>query len=117
MNPVKDLKLSLLVLLLVVSLGAAGYMVIEEWGFIDALYMTVITLAPVGFQEVHHLSDNGRTFTILLIIVGIKKVTGKMVFNPNAHSLIEARDMLIVLGQPQAISKVESLVAGNIATT
>ncbi len=71
MNPVKDLKISLFILLLLVSLGTAGYMVIEGWRFLDAFYMTVITLATVGFQEIHHLSDAGRVFTILLIVFGV----------------------------------------------
>jgi len=71
MNPVKDLKISLGILLLLVSLGTAGYMSIEQWRFLDALYMTVITLATVGFQEVHPLSDAGRVFTMLLIVVGV----------------------------------------------
>jgi voltage-gated potassium channel len=71
MNPVKELKISLLVLVLLVSLGTAGYMAIEGWRFLDAFYMAVITLATVGFQEVHTLSDNGRVFTILLIVVGV----------------------------------------------
>jgi voltage-gated potassium channel len=71
MNPVKQLKISLLVLLLLVSLGTAGYMVIESWRFLDAFYMTIITLATVGFQEVYNLSDTGRIFTILLIVFGV----------------------------------------------
>ncbi len=71
MNPVKDLKISLFILLLLVSLGTAGYMSIEGWRFLDAFYMTVITLATVGFQEVHGLSDAGRVFTILLIVFGV----------------------------------------------
>ena len=71
MNPIRELKISLLVLLLLVTLGTAGYMNIEGWRFIDALYMTVITLGTVGFQEVHQLSDAGRVFTILLIIFGV----------------------------------------------
>lgn len=71
MNPVKDLKISLFILLVLVSLGTAGYMSIEGWRFLDAFYMTVITLATVGFQEVHDLSDAGRVFTILLIVVGV----------------------------------------------
>ncbi len=74
MNPVKQLKLSLLVLLLLVSLGTAGYMLIEGWRVLDALYMTIITLGTVGFQEVHHLSDAGKVFTILLIIVGVSVI-------------------------------------------
>jgi voltage-gated potassium channel len=71
MNPVKDLKISLFILLVLVSLGTLGYMSIEHWRFLDAFYMTVITLATIGFEEVHPLSDAGRVFTILLIVVGV----------------------------------------------
>jgi voltage-gated potassium channel len=71
MNPVKDLKISLFILLVLVSLGTLGYMSIEHWRFLDAFYMTVITLATIGFQEMHELSDAGRVFTILLIVVGV----------------------------------------------
>lgn len=71
MNPVRKLKISLLVLLLLISVGTAGYMSIEGWRFLDAFYMTVITVATVGFQEVHVLSDAGRVFTILLIVIGV----------------------------------------------
>jgi len=71
MNPVKDLRISLLILLLLVSLGTAGYMSIEHWRFLDAFYMTIITLGTIGFQEVHPLSDAGRMFTILLIVFGV----------------------------------------------
>jgi len=71
MDPVKHLKTSILVLLALVSLGTAGYMGIEGWRFLDALYMTVITLGTVGFKEVHDLSDAGKIFTIILIIIGV----------------------------------------------
>jgi voltage-gated potassium channel len=46
-------------------------MVIEGWSFIDALYMTVITLATVGYGEVHEISSYGRIFTVLLIFMGV----------------------------------------------
>jgi voltage-gated potassium channel len=71
MNPIKQLKISLGILFLLVSLGAAGYMIIEGWRFLDAFYMTVITLGTVGFKEVHDLSDAGKLFTVLLIIFGV----------------------------------------------
>ncbi|HMK43082.1 MAG TPA: potassium channel protein, partial [Dissulfurispiraceae bacterium] len=58
-------------ILIVVSFGTAGYMLIEHWSFLDALYMTVITMASVGFKEVHDLSDQGVVFTIVLIVVGV----------------------------------------------
>jgi voltage-gated potassium channel len=71
MNPIKQLKISLGVLLLLVSLGTAGYTAIEGWRFLDSFYMTVITLGTVGFREVHDLSDAGKLFTVLLIIFGV----------------------------------------------
>lgn len=43
-------------------------MYIEQFTLIEALYMTVITIGTVGFEEVHPLSTNGMIFTIVLII-------------------------------------------------
>jgi voltage-gated potassium channel len=54
-----------------VAVGVLGYMAIEGWNFLDALYMVVITLATVGFKEVHPMSPAGTIFTILLIIFGL----------------------------------------------
>ena len=66
-------RLAVVVLLPLVLLGAgtAGYCLIEGWSAFDALYMTVITLTTVGFGEVHPLSQGGRAFTVLLTLGGI----------------------------------------------
>lgn len=48
--------------------GVAGYMIIENYSFIEALYMTIITEATVGFEEVNPLSEAGQIFTIFLIV-------------------------------------------------
>ena len=71
MDPVRHLKISVVVLVLLMSLGTLGYMSIEGWRLIDSLYMTVITLGTVGFEVVRPLSDAGKLFTIALIIVGV----------------------------------------------
>lgn len=55
---------------IVVSGGTIGYMLLENYNFMDALYMTVITVASVGYMEVQPLSI-GRIFTIVLIICNI----------------------------------------------
>jgi voltage-gated potassium channel len=54
-----------------VLFGTVGYRLIEGWSLFDGLYMTVITLATIGYGEVHPLTSAGRAFTILLIIVGV----------------------------------------------
>lgn len=57
-------------LLVLPAIGVAGYCWIEGWTVLDALYMTITTLATVGFSEVHPLSTAGRMFTIGLIVSG-----------------------------------------------
>lgn len=74
MDPVRHLKISMLVLFLLLSCGTAGYVTIEKWSFLDALYMSVITLGTVGFKEVHDLSDSGKLFTMGLIVVGVSVI-------------------------------------------
>jgi voltage-gated potassium channel len=59
---------------LIISFGTAGYMLIEEWHFIDALYMTIITLTTVGYKEIHDLTLSGRIFTIVLLMGGVGTV-------------------------------------------
>lgn len=51
--------------------GMSGYMLIEGMAWLDALYMTVITVSTVGYGEIMPLSNLGRVFTMLLIICSI----------------------------------------------
>lgn len=62
--------LTLLVIAAVVY-GVVGYMVIEGWPFLDALYMTVTTLTTVGFGEIRPLDAAGRVFTITVVVIGV----------------------------------------------
>jgi len=55
----------------VVVIGTVGFMLIEGWGLLDSLYMTVTTIFTVGFGEVHPLSRAGSIFTLVLIFGGV----------------------------------------------
>lgn len=63
-----QLFVSLGLIILIICIGIIGFIVIENYNFFDAFYMTIITVATVGFQEVQPLSEAGRGFTIFLII-------------------------------------------------
>ncbi len=56
-------------------MGTVGYMAIAGWGFLDALYMTVVILSTVGLGEAHPLNPTGRVFTIILIVAGVGVAT------------------------------------------
>lgn len=67
----RTLRIPVLLLILAVVIGIAGFMLMEGYTLNEAFYMTIITLSTVGFQEVHPLSDGGRIFAALLIIGNI----------------------------------------------
>jgi len=62
------LYVALGLILVMVSIGITGFIIIEHYTFLEAFYMTIITIATVGFQEVRPLSDAGKVFTAVLII-------------------------------------------------
>jgi voltage-gated potassium channel len=67
----RHLIFSFSILILIIAAGTIGYMAIEDWQFIDALYMTVITISTVGFKEVNQVGAAGRIFTIFLVFSGV----------------------------------------------
>lgn len=67
-STIRRLRVAFLFLVAITTTGTIGYMTIEGAGLFDAYYMTIITLASVGYAEVIHLSFAGRLFTSLLII-------------------------------------------------
>lgn len=71
MNSTKHLVVAILFSIIIVAIGTAGYMLIEGWSLLDALYMTVITYSTVGYSEVHDISELGRLYTVFLIFLGV----------------------------------------------
>ena len=71
MSPRRRLLWGIRALAAIIVVGTGGYIVIESWSLLDALYMTIITITTVGYAEVHPLSAGGRIFSIFLIIGGV----------------------------------------------
>jgi voltage-gated potassium channel len=65
------LKIGVGVLVSLIVVGTVGYRLIEGWEIIDCLYMTIITIATVGFKEVGPLSTGGKIFTMALIVTSL----------------------------------------------
>jgi voltage-gated potassium channel len=60
---------AIIILFIIIVIGTTGYMIIEGDTFLNALYMTVITISTVGFGVVHALSVPGKIFTMILILL------------------------------------------------
>ena len=69
---VNRLRIIIPVFALVIVIGTVGYWLLEDdFGWLDSAYQSVITISTVGFSEVKPLSDASRTFTIVLILLGV----------------------------------------------
>lgn len=60
--------LPLLFLHIIIVCGIAGYMIIEHYSFLEAVYMTTLGITTVGFHEVQPLSSTGQAFTVVLLV-------------------------------------------------
>lgn len=65
------LRGAFLALAILLVVGISGFMYLQNYSLVDAIYMTIITLATVGFTEVHPLNEAGRIFTSCLIVIGL----------------------------------------------
>lgn len=70
----KELMAGAIALVFVFLIGTLWYWLVEGWSWEDAAYMTVITLATVGYGETNPLGSRGRLFTIALILMGVVNI-------------------------------------------
>jgi voltage-gated potassium channel len=86
--------------------GTSGYMAIEGWRWGDSLYMTIITLTAVGYEEVHPLSNPGRVFTGFLLAGGI---TGLGLWFAFLTSFIVELDLKDVIRRRRLLKEVKKM--------
>ena len=79
----RHFRLPLIFLQIIMIIGTLGYMIIDHFPILDAIYQTAITFTTVGFGEIREISQAGRFFTITLIIFGF------LVFTMSITALIQ----------------------------
>lgn len=67
----RRLYVSLVLILVVISVGVTGFMLISDYPLLDAFFMTITTVATVGYGEIHPLGPQGRLFASFLIIANV----------------------------------------------
>jgi hypothetical protein len=70
------LKILLAVLLVIMVVGTAGFVIIEQKSVIEAAYFIIVTVATVGYGDIHPATQPGRIFTIILIVTGVGTFLG-----------------------------------------
>ena len=66
----KSFRSPLILTVLTMMIGTLGYVIIDDFALMDAIYQTGITFTTVGFGEIAPISEAGRIFTITLVIAG-----------------------------------------------
>jgi voltage-gated potassium channel len=97
---------SLMLIVLVVLFGTIGYMVVEGWSAFDSLYMTIITITTVGYRELHVLSDEGKVFTMTLIVIGVGTILYTL---NNAARIVIEGELRNIFGRRKVEKKIKGL--------
>lgn len=93
----------LIIFILVMLLGGIGFIFAEKLSILDSLYFTVITIATVGYGDIHPITPMGRLLTIIIIIFGVGSFLGvianttEMLLNKRETSL-RIRKLQMILG-------------------
>jgi voltage-gated potassium channel len=102
----RRIAIGVLVFATLLAFGTAGYVLIEGWPLLDALFMTAITLSTVGYGQVHALSTGGMVFSIFLIFFGVGAVL--YVINAIIQTVFEGH-LREVLGVRKMRTRIDAL--------
>lgn len=101
-----NLKIALVFIVILVALGSVGFHVIEGWGLLEAVYVTVMTLTTVGYGDFAPQSRTGMIFTVLLVSFGV----GTMLYTVGlvAQTMVEGR-LLNLMGRGRMEKTIEKM--------
>lgn len=67
----RQLRIALIAISIIVPTGVIGYMIIEKLSLLNAIWMTVVTLATIGYGDIVPQTSLGRVFTLILVVGGL----------------------------------------------
>ena len=105
-NNINKILKAFLILLIIITAGTSGYVIIEGWSALESFYMTVITISTVGFREVRELSSQGKIFTVFLIFFGMGVIA--YILKNSAQLMIEAQ-IKYIIGRSRLEKRLKSL--------
>ena len=85
------LKIFLMIFFAVIVVGTIGMMTLEKKSLIDSLYFVIVTMATVGYGDVHPTTDLGKIFTLFIIVTGVGTFIG--VIANFTEIMLEKREM------------------------
>ena len=95
-DPVRfRLSIYLIIFFVVLAGGTAGFKVLEDRSWIDSFYFIVVTMATVGYGDVHPVTAAGKFFAIFLIILGVSTFLG--VFANGAELILSRREKQVLM--------------------
>jgi voltage-gated potassium channel len=104
--PLRNLTISVIYMVVVFVISTAAYMAIG-WSFSDALYMVVLTIYTVGYEEVHPIvSPQQREITITAIVLGC---TGMIFLTSSLVQFITINQLQLVFGTKRMQSQIDRL--------
>ena len=95
----RQIRIAIVAVAIIFAVGVAGFMLFEKFSLLDSIWLTVITLATVGYGDVVALTPAGRVFTIMLILLGLGAVayglqaTAGFFLSPAVRDLRQRRRM------------------------
>jgi voltage-gated potassium channel len=93
----RQIRIAIIVLAIIIPTGVIGFMFFEKLSFLNSIWLTVITLATVGYGDIYAHTEAGRVFTILLILFGLGAVayglqaTATFILSPAVRDLRQRR--------------------------
>ncbi len=96
----RQMRIALALLATILPIGIIGFMLLEHFSLLDAIWLTVITLATIGYGDIYARTEAGRVFTVLLILFGLGAVayglqaTANFFVSPAVRDLRQRRSII-----------------------